>query len=136
MRKRYDPISGKSGAIIEDVMTTPEVDSLPFELNMRIRLCVEEVVENVVNYAYDSGSGYMQVETSLNNGIWRIVFEDAGVPFNPLDKEDPDITLSAEERPIGGLGIFLCKQMMDHVEYHYENGCNFLMMEKKIENFV
>ena len=132
MKKRYDPISGKSGAIIEDVMATPEVDSLPFELNMRIRLCVEEVVENVVNYAYDSGSGYMEVVTSLVGGVWRIVFEDAGVPFNPLDKEDPDITLSAEDRPIGGLGIFLCKQMMDRVEYRYEKGCNILTMEKKI----
>ena len=66
----------------------------------------------------------------------EILFEDAGVPFNPLDKDDPDITLSAEDRPIGGLGIFLCKQMMDHVEYHYEDGCNVLIMEKKIENFV
>ena len=132
MKKRYDPISGKSGAIIEDVMATPEVDTLPFELNMRIRLCVEEVVENVVNYAYDSGSGYMAVETALVDGVWRIRFEDAGVPFNPLDKEDPDITLSAEERPIGGLGIFLCKQMMDRVEYRYEKGCNVLIMEKKV----
>ncbi|MBP5538571.1 MAG: ATP-binding protein [Bacteroidales bacterium] len=136
MKKRYDPISGKSGAIIEDVMATPEVANLPFELNMRIRLCVEEVVENVVNYAYDSGSGYMAVETCLCAGVWQIRFEDAGVPFNPLDKDDPDITLSAEDRPIGGLGIFLCKQMMDHVEYHYEDGCNVLIMEKKIENFV
>ena len=136
MKKRYDPISGKSGAIIEDVMATPEVDGLPFELNMRIRLCVEEVVENVVSYAYDSGSGYMEVETGFCAGVWRIRFEDARVPFNPLDKDDPDITLSAEERPIGGLGIFLCKQMMDHLEYHYENGGNVLIMEKKIENFV
>ena len=132
MKKRYDPISGKSGAIIEDVMATPEVDSLPFDLNMRIRLCVEEVVENVVQYAYEAGAGYMQVETTLKNGVWCIVFEDAGVPFNPLDKEDPDITLSVEDRPIGGLGIFLCKQMMDHLEYHYEDGCNRLIMEKKI----
>lgn len=132
MKKRYDPITGKSGAIIEDVMATPEVDSLPFELNMRIRLCVEEVVENVVRYAYDAGAGYMQVETTVRGGVWRIVFEDAGVPFNPLDKDDPDITLSVEDRPIGGLGIFLCKQMMDHLEYHYEDGCNRLSMEKKI----
>ncbi len=132
MKKRYDPISGKSGAIIEDVMATPEVDTLPFDLNMRIRLCVEEVVENVVQYAYEAGAGYMQVETTLKNGVWSIVFEDAGVPFNPLDKEDPDITLSVEERPIGGLGIFLCKQMMDHLEYNYEDGCNRLIMEKKI----
>ncbi len=133
MKKRYDPITGKSGAIIEDVMATPEVDAMPFELNFRIRLCVEEVVENVVRYAYDSGSGYMQVETVLDKNIWRITFEDAGVPFNPLEKDDPDITLSAEERPIGGLGIFLCKQMMDRLEYRYTDGCNILIMEKKID---
>lgn len=133
MKKRYDPITGKSGAIIDDVMATPEVEDMPFELNCRIRLCVEEVVENVVRYAYDSGSGYMQVETGLDQGVWRIVFEDAGVPFNPLEKDDPDITLSAAERPIGGLGIYLCKQLMDRLEYRNKDGRNILIMEKKLK---
>ena len=54
------------------------------------------------------------------------------MPFNPLDREDPDITLSAEEREIGGLGIFLCKQMMDSLNYRYEDGNNILTMTKKI----
>ena len=133
MEKRYDPITGKSGTIIEDVMNTPEVLAFPESLRFKIRLCVEEVVENVVSYAYDAGAGYMKVETSLSDGVWKISFEDAGIPFNPLSKEDPDVTLPAEERPIGGLGIFLCKQMMDKLAYIHENGCNRFTMTKTIE---
>ena len=133
MDKRYDPISGKSGAIIEDVMNTPEVLAFPESLRFKIRLCVEEVVENVVSYAYDAGAGYMKVETSFDDGVWEIRFEDAGTPFNPLAKEDPDITLPAEERPIGGLGIFLCKQMMDSLDYIHADGCNRFTMTKKID---
>lgn len=133
MEKYYDPISGKSGKIIEDVMSSEEVAGLPDDLGLKIRLCVEEVVENVVLYAYDSGAGFMEVKTVLDNGVWSVIFRDAGVPFNPLAKKDPDITLSAEERPIGGLGIFLCKQMMDSVEYKYADGCNILTMRKNIQ---
>ena len=61
-----------------------------------------------------------------------ILLKDAGVPFNPLEKEDPDVTLSAEDREIGGLGIFLCKKLMDHIEYKYEDGCNVLTMSKRV----
>ena len=59
---------------------------------------------------------------------------DAGVPFNPLAQDDPDITLGAQEREIGGLGIFLCKKMMDSINYRYENGNNVLTMTKQIKN--
>ena len=62
-----------------------------------------------------------------------MTFQDRGVPYNPLAKADPDITLSAEERDIGGLGIYMVKQSMDRVEYRYENGCNILTLEKNIE---
>ena len=57
---------------------------------------------------------------------------DKGVPFNPLEAPEPDITLTAEEREIGGLGIFLCKKMMDEVSYAYDDGCNILTMQKKV----
>ncbi|MCR4900758.1 MAG: ATP-binding protein, partial [Treponema sp.] len=59
-------------------------------------------------------------------------FRDQGIPFNPLDRPDPDITLSAEDRRIGGLGIFLTKKYMNSVEYKYENGENILTMKKMI----
>ena len=65
--------------------------------------------------------------------VSSIELRDAGKPFNPLDNPDPDITLGAEERQIGGLGIFLCKKMMDEVSYRYTDGCNVLTMKKHIK---
>lgn len=131
MKRKFDPITGKSGAIIESVMNS---DDLPKDedIQFKIRLCVEEIVENVVNYAYDNGCGYIEVETSTTPDLWTISFKDAGVPFNPLEKPDPDVTLSLNDRPVGGLGIFLCKQMMDSLAYEHKNGCNILTMSKKI----
>ena len=128
MEKRFDPIKNKSSEIIEWVMQSPE---LPQDegLQFKIRLCVEEIVENVVNYAYDDGCGYMLVTVNNKDGKLEFSFQDDGVPFNPLEKEDPDITASAEERPVGGLGIYICKQMMDEMSYSYTNGCNQLTMK-------
>lgn len=131
MYKRFDPIDGLTASIIEAVMSSedmPKDEGLLFKL----RLAVEEAVENIVNYAYADGAGYLEAETHVKDGVLSIVLRDAGVPFNPLEKEDPDITLSAEDRPIGGLGIFLCKQLMDSVEYEFSNGCNKLTIRKRI----
>ena len=89
-------------------------------------------MENIVSYAYKDGNGFVEVGTRIEDGVLEISFKDAGVRFNPLEKEDPDITLAIEDRPIGGLGIFLCKQMMDDIRYTYENGENRLTMYKKI----
>lgn len=103
----------------------PKDDGLCF----KIRLSVEETVENVVNYAYKEGLGYIEIETKKEDNVLSIILKDSGKPFNPLAKSDPDITLSVEERPIGGLGIFLCKQMMDDVQYSFKDGCNILTMK-------
>ena len=75
----------------------------------------------------------MGTELDPEGVMLTIVLRDAGVPFNPLERPDPDVTLSAEDREIGGLGIFLCKQLMDHIEYKYEDGCNVLIMRKKVD---
>lgn len=133
MKKRFNPIKDKSAEIIENIMSSPEIpqdDALQF----KIRLSVEEAVENVVRYAYEDGIGWLEVETTLSSDrlLLTIELRDAGTPFNPLDKDDPDITLSAEDREIGGLGIFLCKQMMDTIDYRYEDGCNILTMKKEV----
>ena len=117
-KKRFNPIHDKSAQIIEFLMNSPDMpkdDALLF----KIRLSVEETVENVVNYAYGGGIGWMEAGTELSP--------------NPLDNPDPDITLGAEERQIGGLGIFLCKKMMDEVSYRYTDGCNVLTMKKHIK---
>lgn len=110
-------------------------DDMPIskELRFRLRLCIEEVVENIVNYAYDGGNGWIEVGTQLADGLLTITLKDEGIPFNPLEQEDPDITLTAEDRQIGGLGIFLCKQMMDKLEYERNGDCNVLKMRKRIE---
>lgn len=128
---RFNPITGKCGEIIEKLMSSPDMpndDSLLF----KIRLSIEEAVENIVRYAYENGNGWMEAGTSHEGDSLVITLRDAGKPFNPLAKEDPDITLSAEERKIGGLGIYLCKQLMDSVNYEYKDGCNIFTMKKII----
>jgi len=132
MEKKFDPIEGRSGDIIETVMSSkdmPEDESLQFKL----RLSVEEVVENIVRYAYASGNGFLNVSTSVSDGVLSITLKDGGKPFNPLEQEDPDVNAALEDRQIGGLGIFLCKQMMDSVDYQYADNCNILTMRKKIK---
>ena len=133
MKKRFNPIKDKSSEIIEFLMASPDIPD-DEALRFKLRLSIEEAVENVVRYAYEVGIGWLEVGTSLDKDtlILTIELRDAGVPFNPLDREDPDITLSAEEREVGGLGIFLCKQMMDSLSYRYEDGNNILTMTKKI----
>lgn len=133
MKKRFEPIKDKCGEIIDYLMSSPDIpddDGLQF----KIRLSIEEAVENVVQYAYEGGLGWIEVGTELDpTGLMLTVeLRDAGVRFNPLDAPDPDLTLSAEDRPIGGLGIFLCKQLMDNVQYHYMDNCNILTMKKML----
>jgi len=114
-------------------MSAPEMPQ-DDELLFKIRLSVEEVVENIVSYAYKRGDGWLEAQTELSEGILTISLRDAGTPFNPLGVPDPDITLSAEERQLGGLGIFICKKMMDNISYTYEDGCNILSMSINTEN--
>ena len=101
----------------------------------QIDICVEEIFVNIANYAYGSKQGEVvigcEVEQSDPASL-RISFSDGGTPFNPLAKEEADITLSAEERKIGGLGIFMVRKMMDNLEYSYEDGKNILTMWKAL----
>lgn len=133
MRKRFDPIADKAGEIIEYLMSSPDIPESE-DLQFKIRLSIEEAVENVVRYAYEDGHGWIEVGTDLDKEglMLTIVLKDAGVPFNPLDKDDPDVTLGVDDREIGGLGIFLCKNLMDDICYNYTDGCNVLTMKKKL----
>jgi len=135
MKKRFNPIRDKSSEIIEYLMSSPDIPDNDV-LKFKLRLSIEEAVENVVRYAYDGGIGWLEAGTSLDKDslILTIELRDAGVPFNPLDKDDPDVTLSAEDRNIGGLGIYLCKKMMDSIDYRYEDGNNILTMTKKVSD--
>lgn len=133
MKKLFNPIKDKSAEIIEYLMSSPDMPK-DEGLLFKLRLSIEETVENVVRYAYNDSIGWMEVGTDLDNDglVLTITLKDAGKKFNPLEKPDPDVTLSLEEREIGGLGIFLCKQLMDDVSYRYEDGCNILTMKKNI----
>ena len=137
LKKRFNPIKDKSNEIIEFLMSSPDIPD-DEALRFKLRLSIEEAVDNVVRYAYDGGIGWLEAGTKLDNDepVLTIELRDAGTPFNPLDREDPDITLGAEEREIGGLGIFLCKKMMDSINYRYEDGNNVLTMTKKINGAV
>ena len=110
-----------------------EAADCPMKAQMQISLAAEEIFVNIANYAYNPGKGkaIVRVEVSSEPAV-IITFMDNGKPYDPLAKEDPDITLSAEERAIGGLGIFLTKKTMDDVSYEYKNGQNILKLKKNI----
>ena len=133
MKKRFNPIKDKSSEIIEYLMSSPDIPD-DSALQFKLRLSIEEAVENVVRYAYDGGIGWLEADIHFDQDALLLTIElrDAGTPFNPLEKEDPDLTKCAEEREVGGLGIFLCKKMMDSIEYRYEDGNNVLTMTKKV----
>lgn len=96
----------------------------------QISVALDELVSNIVNY---SGSKEYTVRIEVSDSkVTTLTFIDSGVPYNPLEKDDPDVTLSAEERKIGGLGIFLVKKTMDNVCYSRENGKNVLTIEKQL----
>jgi anti-sigma regulatory factor (Ser/Thr protein kinase) len=99
---------------------------------MAIDVAVEELYVNVARYAYapDTGEVEIQVEVLDDPKGCEITFIDSGIPYNPLAKEDPDVNLSAEEREIGGLGIFMVKKSMDDMRYEYRDNKNILTIRK------
>ena len=113
---------------------TLESYECPMKIQTAICVAIEEVFVNVAHYAYGEGEGDTTLSIDFDDASREITFRmtDKGTPFDPLKKPDPDITLSAEEREIGGLGIFITKKTMDTVTYAYENGENVLTMIKKI----
>ena len=104
----------------------------PMKAQMQIDIAIDELFSNIARYAYapNVGEATVRVESSDDPLTVIITFIDKGVPYNPLEKEDPDTTLSADERQIGGLGIYMVKKSMDSMEYEYRNGQNILSIKK------
>lgn len=126
------PIRDKAPYIIDTILQAEEMASLGV-VWQAIHLVTEELVVNVASYAYPDGADdYLDVEIIRDEGHITLRFRDGGVPFNPLEREAPDTSLPIEERPIGGLGIYLVRQFMDTVEYEYTNGENILTVMKKV----
>ena len=110
-----------------------EISECPMKIAMKIVVCVEELFVNVVNYAYEGSVGNCMIGFKKEDGDTDkvvITISDQGIAFNPLEKEDPDTTLDANQRDIGGLGIFMVKNIMDKITYERNNEKNIIIMEK------
>ena len=118
--------------VTEFVEEQLECMDCPMKIQMKMGIAIDELFSNIALYAYPSGDGdvTVRVEKQEEPAAVRITFIDRGVPYDPLKKEDPDVTLSAEEREIGGLGIYLVKKTMDDISYEYKGGKNILSILK------
>ena len=108
----------------------------PVKARMQIDIAIDELFGNIAHYAYkpDVGDATVRVEVVESPLSVIITFIDGGVPYDPLTAADPDTTLSAEERAIGGLGIFMVRKSMDEITYRYENGSNILSIRKNLRS--
>ena len=98
----------------------------------KVQLALEEILANIASYAYAPSDGDMEIEYNIEEQMLVMTISDEGKPFNPLERDDPDITLSVDERPIGGLGLFIVKNTMDDVQYFRQDNKNVLVIKKKI----
>ncbi len=94
-----------------------------------IRICAEEIFINIASYAYPEQDGVVNIEEEVGDNKIEVTFEDQGVSYNPLEKADPDVTAPLSDREIGGLGIFMVKQMADELKYSYRESKNRLYMK-------
>lgn len=126
--ENLDKVLGYVGAHLEEA-------GCPMKTRMQFDLAVEEIFVNIASYAYapNTGKATVKVDVSDDPKTVRVTFTDRGVPYDPLKRDDPDVTLPASERKIGGLGIYLTKKVMDEVRYEYKNGQNVLVIGKRIE---
>jgi len=126
-----------------DINTIPQlsefIEGICEELNldmsttMNLNLALEEAVVNVMEYAYPTDvQGDVTINAIANDTHLVFIIIDSGIPFDPTKKEEVDTTLSAEERPIGGLGIHLVRELMDSVDYEYRDCKNILTLSKNI----
>lgn len=121
------------GRVVDFINGFLEKKDMNCKIISQIDIAVDEICSNIFNYAYKDKKGQVLVEISYRDKMVVIRFVDTGVKFNPLEKEDPDVHLSLQERKIGGLGIYLVKQLMDDVKYEYSlKNENILTITKKV----
>lgn len=118
--------------VIDFVNEELENNSCPLKTKLTLDVAIDEIFANIANYAYapNTGEVTIKVEFTENPKGCAITFIDGGTPYDPLKKDDPNVKLSAVEREIGGLGVFIVKKSMDNVEYEYKNNKNILKITK------
>ena len=106
----------------------------PLKAQMQISVAAEEIYVNIAHYAYapETGTATLRLELQEEPPAVTLTFLDSGIPFNPLDRTDPDVSLPAEEREIGGLGIFMTRKSMDDLRYAFRDGQNILTLTKRL----
>ena len=131
-KKTFDAETINLDEVLEFIDGKLEENDCP--MKTQIDVAAEEIFVNVAHYAYHPEIGIVEVCVEFEENPRRVLvtFIDSGRPFNPLEKPDPDITLSAEKREIGGLGIYMVKNTMDDVIYEFSNGQNHLTMVKNL----
>lgn len=122
------PLAEKMDKLAEEWNLSPA-------LAMNLNLVIEEAVSNIIFYAFtDKNKHKIKISVSTDNKTLTIKIADDGIPFNPLEQKQPDINLPAEERPVGGLGIFLMSQIMDKMQYTRKGNENRLILKKSMKN--
>ncbi len=128
-------------ATVENIETVTdfvnkELEALdcPMKTQMQIDIAIDELFSNIANYAYapEVGEATVRVEPEDDALAVVVTFIDKGMPYNPLENEDPDTTLSIDKREIGGLGVYMVKKSMDDIKYEYKDGQNILSIVKRL----
>ena len=135
MKKMHLEAAKKNiGKVTEFVEEEMEEAGFPMKAIMQVSVAIDEILVNIASYAYDGKQGDVTVKLDFEHGGKQLVltFIDHGIPFDPLKAKDPDVTLPAEKRSIGGLGIFLVKKTMDGMEYRRDDGKNILTIRKNM----
>ena len=135
MKITVEALVDNLGTVLAFVDGQLEEHGCPMRTQYEIDVAVEELFVNVASYAYETGvgavTGEMEVEENPKTAVIR--FTDRGIPYNPAAREDPDVTLPADQREIGGLGIFMVKKSMDQLAYEYKDGQNIVTIRKTIK---
>ena len=124
------------GAVTDFVDAQLEALDCPMKALMQINIAIDELFGNIAHYACNPDVGEATVRVEVEEEPLRVIitFIDGGVPYDPLQAAEPDTTLSAEERALGGLGIFMVRKSMDEITYRYENGRNILSIRKTLRS--
>lgn len=133
IENRYEANLEDLNKMIEPILSSLEEKEVNHKIIYQVNLVLEELLANICRYAYSPNKGYIDLSYELNADSLRIVIKDKGRAFNPLEEKDPDLTASSKDRPIGGLGIYLTKKMVDSIKYQRIDDANVLEFEKNLQ---